>query len=72
LDDRKRTIVAGILRPGATQPELREVPNDVPHIRRCSSGSSARGLRLAVSLTVLSLNIVADRFRDLLDSSLGV
>ncbi len=34
LDDSKRKIVAGILRPGATEPELREIPNDPPHIRR--------------------------------------
>jgi transposase len=34
LDDSKRKIVAGILRPEATQPELREVPNDPAHIRR--------------------------------------
>lgn len=34
LDDSKRRIVAGILRPGATEPELRELPNDPHHIRR--------------------------------------
>lgn len=34
LDDSKRKIVAGILRPGAPTPELRELPNDPPHIRR--------------------------------------
>src|SRR5712691_6367437 len=34
LDDSKRSIVAGILRPGATTPELRERPNDPPTIRR--------------------------------------
>ena len=34
LDDSKRSIVAGILRPGATTPELRELPNDPPTIRR--------------------------------------
>ncbi len=34
LDDSKRKIVAGILRPEATQPELRELPNDPHHIRR--------------------------------------
>lgn len=34
LDDSKRVIVAGILRPEATQPELREIPNDPRHIRR--------------------------------------
>jgi len=34
LDDSKRRIVAGILRPGDTEPELREIPNDPPHVRR--------------------------------------
>jgi hypothetical protein len=34
LDDSKRKIVAGILRPGAPQPELLELPNDPHHIRR--------------------------------------
>jgi transposase len=34
LDDSKRKIVAGILRPEVTQPELRELPNDPHHIRR--------------------------------------
>ncbi len=34
LDDSKRKIVAGILRAGATTPELRELPNDPPAIRR--------------------------------------
>jgi len=34
LDDSKRKIVAGILRPDATQPEVRELPNDPHHIRR--------------------------------------
>jgi len=34
LDDSKRKIVAGILRSGATEPELRELPNDPHHIRR--------------------------------------
>ena len=29
LDDSKRKIVAGILPPQATQPELRELPNDL-------------------------------------------
>ena len=28
LDDSKRKIVAGILRPGDAQPELREIAND--------------------------------------------
>src|SRR5688500_2846641 len=34
LDDSKRTIVVGILRPGHAQPELREIPNDPRLIRR--------------------------------------
>jgi transposase len=34
LDDSKRKIVAGILRPGAQQPELREIANDPRQIRR--------------------------------------
>ena len=32
LDDSKRKIVAGILRPDAAQPELRDMPNEsLPH-----------------------------------------
>ena len=34
LDDSKRKIVAGILRPGDVQPELREIANDARQIRR--------------------------------------
>lgn len=34
LDDSKRKIVAGILRPGATEPELREIPNEPTLVRR--------------------------------------
>ena len=34
LDDSKRKLVAGILRPEAIQPELRELPNEPHHIRR--------------------------------------
>ena len=34
LDDSKRRIVAGILRPADTEPELREIPNDAQHVRR--------------------------------------
>jgi hypothetical protein len=34
LDDSKRKIVAGILRPEAAQPELREIPNEPQHLRR--------------------------------------
>jgi transposase len=35
LDDSKRTITAGILRPGAEEPELRSFPNEPGHLRRC-------------------------------------
>jgi hypothetical protein len=34
LDDSRRKIVAGILRPGDPQPELREIANDPRQIRR--------------------------------------
>jgi transposase len=34
MDDSKRVIVAGILRPDTTEPELREIPNEARHIRR--------------------------------------
>jgi transposase len=34
MDDSKRTIVAGILRPGAKEPELRSMPNESRHLRR--------------------------------------
>jgi len=34
LDDSKRKIVVGILRPGAVEPELREIVNDPRQIRR--------------------------------------
>ena len=34
LDDSKRTIVAGILRPGSDEPELRTIPNEPRHLRR--------------------------------------
>jgi transposase len=34
LDDSKRKIVAGILRPGATEPELHEIPNEPRLVRR--------------------------------------
>jgi hypothetical protein len=42
LDDSKRTIVAGILRPGHAQPELREIPNDPRLIRRLLHGGLRR------------------------------
>jgi transposase len=34
LDDSKRTIVAGTLQPGTTEPELREIPNEPKLLRR--------------------------------------
>jgi transposase len=34
LDDSKRTVVAGILRPRAKEPELRTIPNEPRHLRR--------------------------------------
>jgi transposase len=34
LDDSKRTIVAGILRPGSDAPERRTLPNEPRHVRR--------------------------------------
>ena len=34
LDDSKRTIVAGILRPGVQEPEVRQLPNEPRHLRR--------------------------------------
>lgn len=34
LDDSKNSIVAGILRPQATEPELRQFPNAPKHLRR--------------------------------------
>jgi len=34
LDDSKNSIVLGILRPRATEPELRQIPNEAGHLRR--------------------------------------
>lgn len=34
LDDSQRTIVAGILRPGSDEPDLRSIPNEPRHLRR--------------------------------------
>jgi hypothetical protein len=34
LDDSKRKLVVAILRPGATEPEEREIPKDPPRIQR--------------------------------------
>ena len=33
LDDSKRKLVVGILRPGAVEPELREMPNEAKRER---------------------------------------
>ena len=34
IDDSKRKLVVGILRPGDREPELREIPNDPKVLRR--------------------------------------
>jgi hypothetical protein len=34
LEDSQRTLVAGILRPGAEEPELRSLPKEPRHRRR--------------------------------------
>jgi transposase len=34
VDDSKRKLVVGILRPGVTEPELREIPNEAKVVRR--------------------------------------
>ncbi len=34
LDDSMNSIVAGILRPKVTEPELRQMPNEPRHLRR--------------------------------------
>jgi len=34
LDDSKNSIVVGVLRPKATEPELRQIPNEPRHLRR--------------------------------------
>ena len=38
LDDSKRRIVAGILRPADTEPELREIPKTPSTSDACSHG----------------------------------
>ncbi len=43
LDDRENSIAAGILRPKATEPELRQLPNEPRHLGGSSSASSAKG-----------------------------
>jgi transposase len=47
LDDSKRKIVVGILRPGAEQPELREIVNDPRQIRRLFERLTREGRPLA-------------------------
>jgi hypothetical protein len=44
LDDSKRKIVAGILRPGDAQAELREIVNEPRQIRRLVLSKASRGL----------------------------
>jgi transposase len=34
VDDSKRTLVIGVLRPGAQEPDLRSIPNEPRHLRR--------------------------------------
>ena len=43
LDDSKRKIVAGILRPEATEPELREIPNEPKLVRRLTERLKREG-----------------------------
>ena len=46
IDDSKRTLVVGILRPGDHEPELREIPNEPKPIRRlCERLTSERAVR---------------------------
>ena len=47
MDDSKQTIVAGILRPGATEPELRSLPNEPRHLRRLFQRLQREGQVLA-------------------------
>ena len=42
LDDSKRKLVVGILRPGDREPELREIPNESKRIHRRFGDSRAR------------------------------
>jgi transposase len=43
IDDSKRTLVAGILRPGAGEPELREIPNEPKAVRRLGERLTREG-----------------------------
>jgi len=47
LDDSKRTIIAGILRPGAQDPELRQIPNEPRHLRRLFARLTREGAVVA-------------------------
>jgi hypothetical protein len=43
IDDSKRTLVAGILRPGDREPELREIPNEPKAVRRLGERLTREG-----------------------------
>ena len=47
LDDSKRTVVAAILRPGASEPEQRELPKESHRIRRLFQRLTGEGPGLA-------------------------
>ena len=47
MDDSKHTIVAGILRPGAQEPDLRSIPNEPRQVRRFFARLQREGLVLA-------------------------
>ena len=47
VDDSKRTLVVGILRPGAQEPELRSIPNEPRHLRRLCERLQREGPVLA-------------------------
>ena len=42
IDDSKRTLMLGILRPGADEPETRSIPNESRHVRRLFAGRALR------------------------------
>lgn len=44
IDDSKRTLVMGILRPGADEPETRSIPNEPRHVRRMFDRLKREGL----------------------------
>src|SRR5262245_33687660 len=45
LDDSKRKLVVAMLRPGAPEPEERELPKDAPHISRLFRRLEREGTR---------------------------